>query len=274
MPPNATTNEVRFRCPHCGLPLDEAERTWSCPSGHQFDRAREGYVNLLPGGRLPGGSSGDTDAMVMARRQVFDAGCYEPVIAAVERTVQRLGARSVLDAGCGEGTYLARACAAGAQGCGIDISKSAVRRAARRHGAQRWAVASSYRLPFADGAFDAVLSVFSPRPYAEFRRVLAPGGAAVVVTPGPGHLRGLAEMLYAQARPHEEDPDTPAAESVERIGFTVDLHSATLRRALLEMTPYWWSATPEQRERVEHGLRSVEAEMLVAVVRWAEPVTG
>ncbi len=227
-------------------------------------------MNLLPGGRLPGGVSGDSDEMVRARRQVFDAGCYETIIAAVAGTVQRLGARTVLDAGCGEGAYLARACASGAEGWGVDVSKAAVRRAAARHRGQRWAVASSYRLPFADGVFDVVLSVFSPRPYAEFSRVLAPGGALVVVTPGPAHLRGLAEMLYAQARPHEADADAPPSESVARVRFTVDLREPALRRALLEMTPYWWSATPDQRVRVESELRSVEADMLLAVTRAGE----
>lgn len=267
MSTNQPSRVVRFRCPHCGLPLDEAERTWSCASGHQFDRAREGYVNLLPGGRLPSGVRGDNDLMVRARRAVFDAGCYEPIIAAVAGAVQRLGARTVLDAGCGEGTYLARACTGGAEGCGIDISKDAVRRAARRHGDQRWAVASSYRLPFEDGVFDAVVSVFSPRPTEEFRRVLAAGGCAIVVTPGPGHLRSLVELLYAEARPHEVDADLPVFESVEHVVFTVDLERPELRRALLEMTPYWWSATPDQRQRVERELRSVEADMVLGVMR-------
>lgn len=224
-------------------------------------------MNLVVGGRLPGSASGDTDEMVRARREVFDAGCYEPIIDAVARAVQRLDVRTVLDAGCGEGTYLARACSAGAEGCGIDISKSAVRRAAKRYPQQRWAVASSYRLPFDDGSFDAVVSVFSPRPYAELARVLVPGGAAVVVTPGPGHLRGLAEMLYSEARPHEPDADSPSFESVERVTFTVDLASPALRRSLLEMTPYWWSARPEQRDAVERDLRSVEADMVLAVMR-------
>jgi hypothetical protein len=56
-------------------------------------------------------------------------------------------------------------------------------------------------------------------------------------------------------------------ESVERVRFTVDLDRPDLRRALLEMTPYWWSANPEQRERVERDLRSVEADMVLAVMR-------
>jgi len=92
----------------------------------------------------------------------------------------------------------------------------------------------------------------------------------VVVTPGPGHLRGLAEMLYAKARPHEDDVDAPPSESVERVRFTVDLKEPALRRALLEMTPYWWSATPGQRMRVESELRSVEADMVLSVVRRAD----
>jgi len=33
------------------------------------------------------------------------------------------------------------------------------------------------------------LSVFGPRNAAEIRRVLAPGGALIVCTPGPAHLR-------------------------------------------------------------------------------------
>ena len=63
---------------------------------------------------------------------------------------------AVLDAGCGEGRYL-RCChdvleAAGVEchGYGIDVSKLAVRLAARRSPHLSYAVASSYVLPFQD----------------------------------------------------------------------------------------------------------------------------
>ena len=206
---------VSFRCPHCGESLSAGERTFSCPSGHQFDRAREGYVNLMVGGRLPGGASGDDDTMVRARRAVFDAGLYDPIIDAVTAAVHHAGAHHVLDAGCGEGTYLARSCvASGASGWGIDISKVAVRLAARRYDECTFAVASTYRLPFADGSFDAVIDVFSPRPFDELMRVLRPGGVAVVVSPGPHHLAQLKASIYDAPRPHADDE--PRARSVER----------------------------------------------------------
>ena len=40
-----------------------------------------------------------------------------------------------------------------------------------------------------------MLSVFGPRNAAEIRRVLAPGGALLVATPGPGHLAELRPAL-------------------------------------------------------------------------------
>ena len=35
-------------CPTCGAALTLGARQWSCPKGHSFDVARQGYVNLLP----------------------------------------------------------------------------------------------------------------------------------------------------------------------------------------------------------------------------------
>jgi 23S rRNA (guanine745-N1)-methyltransferase len=258
-------SSVSFRCPHCGLSLVDVDRRLACASGHSFDRAREGYVNLLPGGRLPGGPSGDDDTMVRARRAVFEAGCYDPIIDAVAAEVRRAGAATMLDAGCGEGTYLARACAAGAQGWGIDISKVAVRLAAKRYPQCEFAVASSYRLPFDDASFDALIDVFSPRPFDELFRVLRPGGLAVVVTPGADHLAQLKALVYDTPRPHDDDEPGPTPERVEHVRFTVDLAAPELRRSLLEMTPYWWSAPPERQDRVEQQLAEVDVDMVLSV---------
>ena len=36
-----------WQCPLCGGPLT-GEQDLKCPSGHCFDRAREGYWHLLP----------------------------------------------------------------------------------------------------------------------------------------------------------------------------------------------------------------------------------
>ena len=35
-------------CPVCGEILTESEKMLNCPKNHCFDKARSGYVNLLP----------------------------------------------------------------------------------------------------------------------------------------------------------------------------------------------------------------------------------
>jgi len=263
-----------YRCPVCTSALDADLAGFECVNRHRFDRAREGYVNLLPGGRLKGRPAGDSDAMVRARRTVFDAGLYRPVVDAVAAGVADTGARAVLDCGCGEGAYLAAASARGAaDGWGIDVSKPAVRLAARRHQGLHFAVASSYALPFEDDVFDAVLSVFSPRPFAEMMRVLVPGGAAIVVTPGADHLHQLKALIYDEPRPHAaptdaaDSPDSewPSPNEVREVRFDIDLDEPSLRTALLEMTPFWWSTPPARQRVVEEQAATVTVDMLVAI---------
>lgn len=260
---------VPFRCPHCGEHLSVDGTTSRCPNGHAFDVAKEGYVNLLPGGRLRGRGSGDDDEMVRARRSVFDAGLYAPIIDRVAQIVATAEPVTVLDAGCGEGSYLAAATSVtGAFGVGIDISRAAVRLAARRHVTHRYAVASSYRLPVDDGAFDALINVFSPRSFDEMFRVVRPGGLAVVVTPGPDHLHELKASIYDTVRHHQDDFERgDDIVDDERVTFDVALSDPANRLALLHMTPFWWSATEARRARVADTLDRVTADMQVTIYR-------
>jgi 23S rRNA (guanine745-N1)-methyltransferase len=237
----------RFRCPVCRQPLDAADGGLSCGNGHHVDRAREGYVNLLPsGGRRP---AGDDAAAVRARRALLDRGHYAPVAEAVTAAVAATGRATgglgaVLDAGCGEGTYLAAVTAGtGADGWGVDVSKPAVRLAARRHREHRYAVASSLDLPFEDAVFDAVVSVFAPRAFAEFSRVLRPGGAIVLASPGPDHLDAVRALLgrgarAAGVRRHVAGDGVPAPLARRHVRYDLALTSQDEVAELVAMTPW------------------------------------
>lgn len=39
---------MSFSCPLCHQPLSREKNSYICPQRHQFDMAKEGYVNLLP----------------------------------------------------------------------------------------------------------------------------------------------------------------------------------------------------------------------------------
>jgi 23S rRNA (guanine745-N1)-methyltransferase len=188
-----------LRCPHCGAALQLADGAVRCGEGHGFDVARQGYLSLLPGE----GSAhpGDTAEMVAARERFLGAGHFERLAEALADAVGRAtGERAacVVDLGAGTGWYLARVLdrLPAAVGLALDISKPALRRAARAHPRAAAVGCDSWRpLPLRDGVAAAVLNVFAPRNGPELARVLAPGGVAAVVTPAGGHLGELVGPL-------------------------------------------------------------------------------
>ena len=250
-----------FRCPLCKGPLLAVGRSLRCPAGHSFDQAAEGYVNLLPVNARRAKDPGDSKEMVAARRRFLQAGHYGPfgtalgeLCLALAQTARDPHSPHILDAGCGEGWYSRQAAAAltAAGLCpemaGYDLSKPAVRLAAKAQPEAAFAVAGS----FADGWADVLLNIFSPMAREEFLRVLAPGGALVYAVPGPRHLFGLKQVLYDT--PYE-NPCRP----VEYPGFVREAERAvqgTIRleggaiQDLFAMTPYYWKTPKEGAERL------------------------
>jgi len=182
-----------LRCPLCHQPLHRAV-SLQCKSGHNFDVARQGYVHLGTGGRLP---EGDTAAMVKAREEIQSEGLFAPLEDAVARHVPTLApAGLIADLGAGTGRYLAHVLdqRPEAQGLAFDVSKPALRRAARAHPRMGAVLADTWgRLPLADGSIDVLLNVFAPRNGPEMRRILQPGGVLVVATPTGRHFAELRE---------------------------------------------------------------------------------
>ncbi|QLQ39212.1 putative RNA methyltransferase [Micromonospora robiginosa] len=250
---------ARLRCPICGEPLAEATagttRALRCPRGHSFDTARQGYVNLLAG-RAP--HSGDSAEMVAARADFLAAGHYDTVAAALA-AAGRVAAGDpyplVVEPGAGTGHYLAAVLAAlpDAAGLALDVSKPALRRAARAHPRAAAALADTWqRLPLADRSVRVLLNVFAPRNGAEFHRVLDPAGALLVVTPAGDHLGELVEALdLLRVDPAKADrvADSLGAHFVEE---SADEHRARLALTRAEVTtlvgmgPSAWHADPDR----------------------------
>jgi 23S rRNA (guanine745-N1)-methyltransferase len=187
-------------CPNCGAPLAAAGGggALGCRAGHRFDVARHGHVTLLPPGRRA--AAGDTPAMVAAREAFLAGGHFAPIEEAVVDAARAAapGEGAVVELGAGTGRYLAAVLDAlpGRPGIALDASRAALRRAVRGHRRVAGVVADVWQgLPLQDGAAGLVLDVFAPRNGAEIARTLRPGGALVVVTPAPEHLRELVGAL-------------------------------------------------------------------------------
>ena len=250
-----------FRCPLCAGPLDRGERAYVCPNGHSYDIAREGYTYLLPSNQKHSAAPGDDKGMAAARRDFLAKGFYRHLLDALaELTLSHAGqSPRLLDAGCGEGYYTAGVFQALAEAgriprmAGTDISKFALRYAAKREKGVEFAVASSYRLPLEEGAVDLLLNCFSPLALEEFRRVLRPGGWFFYVVPAADHLWELKEVLYD--RPYRnEERETPYEgfhyEAVIPADRTITLERPEDIQNLFRMTPYYWKTPKAGGERL------------------------
>ncbi len=247
-----------LECPHCRGVLRLDGGAVRCDNRHAFDVARHGYVSLLAGAAA---ATGDSAEMVAARAAFLGAGHYDPIVQAVcdaaGPAVERQPDGCVLDLGAGTGHYLAAVLdqLPDAAGIAADSSKHAARRAARAHHRLGAVVCDVWRrLPVRTGAAALVLDVFAPRNPAEMRRVLAPGGALVVVTPTPRHLAELVGELglpsVDRRKPQRLDDQfgTPARATGCEYRMALP-HDAV--EALTAMGPAAWHTTSETlRQRI------------------------
>ena len=245
-------------CPLCSAPLGAVDNGVACPLGHRFDRARQGYLNLLPVQHKNSRDPGDNQAMVEARRDFLNAGHYAPVAHRLAELAAERAPGRWIDIGCGEGYYTAQLAEAlpAADGYALDISREAVKRACRRNPQLTWLIASMARVPLADASCQFIASVFSPLDWQEAKRLLSPRGGLMKVGPTSGHLMELRERLYDEVREYTDDkhlalvPEGMALEHSEVLAFKLSLASAQDRANLLAMTPHGWRASAERRAQV------------------------
>lgn len=246
-----------LRCPLCRLPVQLNSQGLACENRHQFDRAKEGYFNLLPVQNKHSREPGDAKEQLQARRQFLYAGFFS----ALKTRLQELlpcSSKSLLDIGCGEG-YFTHAFAEAlpfAQVYGVDIAKAGVRLAAKAavdKGRNLFAVASSFDLPFANKSMDVITRIYAPSKDEELSRVIKPDGLLIIVTPAADHLIDLRRQIYAEIRPHEQ-PSVPTGFqqiSQERLTGDLIINDQELCSSLLSMTPFAWRLTNELRLKLE-----------------------
>ncbi|OPX56662.1 23S rRNA m(1)G-745 methyltransferase [Oceanospirillum multiglobuliferum] len=250
-------------CPLDQLPLSQVNNSLCCPSGHTFDLAKQGYVNLLPVQKKRSKDPGDSKEMVLARQRYLDAGIYQPISERLNQICQQILADSiepcVIDAGCGEGYYLNRLASipalASANLIGLDISKWAVQAASKRNKKITWLVGTNAQIPVQPNSVDLIVCTFGFYDFARFKPLLKANGMVLLVESGEEHLIELRELIYPEVQ-RSNVPDLAAAyaEGFELVDQqSIQFKPNTLNHEqvtdLLVMTPHLYRASFEGKQK-------------------------
>lgn len=266
-----------FTCPNCVADLQLGDGALFCASGHSFDLAQSGYVNLLPAHQRKSRNPGDDVQMVKARRRFLDRGFFSPLRVQLCREIsERIGSRQVespgttlVDLGCGEGYFTDALTSVASSVYGIDVSKPAIQAAAKRYKSLHLAVASNVRLPLRYESFDVVTTILSPFRQSVFKNLSA-GGFLVRITPGRHHLQELKELIYREPRQHRRASKEIAGSrhlQEREVTFDMTLDPASLMD-LISMTPMLYRAKRDQIARID----SV-GQLLVSASFWIDIFT-
>tara|TARA_B110000211_G_C14017345_1_gene525989 strand:+ start:140 stop:1165 length:1026 start_codon:yes stop_codon:yes gene_type:complete len=270
-------------CPVCkeSLQANESNKSLSCVNNHSFDRARQGYLNLLLAHKKKSKNPGDSQEMVIARQAFLNSDFYRPISDSLNQIIvdaalkldasEKESPIQVLDIGCGEGYYSQRMHHSLSDHqikhnlFGLDISKDAVIAAAKRAKAEalkedvpatntnEWLVASAIDMPLQEKSIDIATCLFTRLMPESYHKVIKQDGYFICVNTGEKHLIELREKLYDKITKVEFDPIKNMGEDFElidqqQVNYQNTLSSQQQIQDLLLMTPHNWRTKAENKE--------------------------
>jgi len=238
-------------CPICKKDLKQVNNSYICSNKHTFDIAKEGYVNLL----LNKPKAGDNKLMISSRKSFLNKGHFLPLALRLVEIIKKFNILNptILDVGCAEGYYTKIFYKHFSNILGLDISKDAIKMAAKNAKDIKFIVASGKDIPIKNNTIDIIVNIFSPHFVTEFLRILKDTRYLVKVTPNKNHLLELKQILY-------EDVYLTKEKFIENKNFkiylkddlkyTINLENIDIIN-LMQMTPYFYKTKEENLKKIE-----------------------
>lgn len=266
--------ELRCTVRNCSSTLQLDGNTLRCAANHSFDRAREGYWNLTQPQDKKSANPGDSEEAVLARHRWLQRGHAAGLVESLKQwTDQREVSQSVVDLGCGEGSFGPALFSESAESyCGIDLSRRAIKLAARGWPEATWVLANADRgLPLGDRSIGMLVSLFGRRPVNEIERVLTDDGKCIVAIPGEEDLIELREQTQTEG--HRRSRWELVVEEMKAVGLLlsqqkkwtqqVDLDAAEIADALAMTYRAVRNSQKARLEGVERMTVTLSADLLL-----------
>lgn len=256
---------MKLLCPICKEALETKGKSAVCSNGHCYDYHKSGYLNLL---LKQSKDHGDNKQLVNARTRFLNTGAYaflKDTLVEIAKAQKDSDNCNFVDLGCGEGYYTKDIPASSK--IGFDLSKEALKTAAKEDHDSQYVISSIFNLPLGDESSDLIMTCFAPFAKEEVERILKEEGIFVFVTPGPKHLYELKEILYETPYLNKiEDLDTSLTLcDTIKIEQQIDLDQEALMN-LFEMTPYAYKTGQEGIDRltkIDH--LSITAQFIIRI---------
>ena len=240
-----------YICPKCKEKLVLNDRTYKCSNNHSYDKAKEGYVNLLLKNSK---NHGDNKDMVLARRHFLEHDYYKVMANELIKCIEVLPHDTIIDLGCGEGYYtnlientLHSTVYAN------DVSKEAIRLASKQNKNINYFIASTAELPLPTTSIDVATCIFSYIDFKEIHRILEQGGYLFTVMPAKLHLFELKEHVYDT--PYMNEEKIPTSELFElcetkNVHYEFTLPNNEAIQELFTMTPYYFKTSQKDKDKL------------------------
>ena len=238
---------MNILCPVCNNLLYKDNKSYKCSNGHNFDIAKQGYLNLNMHNSQ---NTGDNDEMIKARNAFLNKGYYAFLLNEINKLLDVND--SLLDLACGEGYYTSRFICK--DKVGIDLSKNGLKIASKNNPDTLYLLNSIFHNPIQDNSVDKIITIFAPIAKQEIVRILKDDGRFILVKPDKLHLYELKKAVY-------DNPYENEIEDIQIDGLLLDKEIKISNKAnlnnedinnLFMMTPYYNTTSQADKDKLKN----------------------
>lgn len=223
------------------------EHSLQCTNGHNFDIAKQGYINLNMHNSQ---NTGDNSEMINARSNFLNKGYYSFLLNEINKHLSKDD--KLVDLACGEGYYTSKFICE--DKVGIDLSKQGLKIASKNDKSTTYLLNSIFHNPLEDNCADKIITIFAPIAKQEIVRLLNDDGSFILVKPDENHLFELKKAIYDNPYLNEIEDiriDGMYLDKEIRISNIATLYNEDLVN-LFMMTPYYNTTSKVDKDKLNN----------------------